>query len=340
MYYNALTAFKNSLESIFGKTDFKELHIKDINEGICKQVFDNWAKFQTWSAHTRRTYRDKVSVFFDAFKNIVPTNPVSKNTRIKATEKNRNLPLADEDLKKIISHLENSDKKNHKELLGFALLMYTGLLRGDTIYKLKCINFKQEDKINYYIEVYSKIVKNKISGRVIIPKYVIDYLINKGIYNPAQPENLLFPPTFKQRANKSSKANRQRKGEHLRNRMWASNLWNYVLTKELGYSNEFAILHNVYCLKPTGALYLYNIEKWDIREISAQMLHAHLITTFIYIDRLKWHNADRKKRVFRHQILEKKGVNLANTENSPQTSFSERDGNISEINHLTQYSNR
>ena len=113
-YHNALTAFKDSLESIFGKVAFKQLNLKDISEGICNQVFDNWAKFQTWSAHSRRTYRDKVLVFFDAYKHIVPVNPVGKSSRIKANEKNKNVPLADEDFQKIISHLESSQKKKYK----------------------------------------------------------------------------------------------------------------------------------------------------------------------------------------------------------------------------------
>ena len=249
---------------------------------------------------------------------------MGKESRIKTSEKNKNVPLAKEDFAKIISYLEKSERKKHKELLGFALLMYTGLLRGDTIIKLKCINIKRQDADNYYIEVYSKIVKNKISGQVVIPRYVIDFLTEHGMYDPNQPDKLLFPPLFRPRLTTSSKAYRQRNGEHLRNRMWGSNLWNDVLRNELGYSREFTTLHNVYCLKPTGALYLFNTEKWDIREISAQMLHAHLITTFIYIDKLRYHNVDEKKRVFSHRIIGKKEENLANSSNSPQNTYSER----------------
>lgn len=348
-YFNALNAFKESLIGIYGKQTLSEYTLKDVaKEEICKQVFENWKSFRDWSDHTRKTYRHKVKVFFDAYRHIIPDNPVTKETRIKVSGKWKNIPLDEQDQKKIFSHLEKSEKKKHKELLGFALLMYNGLLRGDTIYKLRCGQIKKEAiqficpngdikmTDTYHIKIYSENIKNKESGQVIIPAYVVEYLTATGIYDPAQPDKLLFPPVFKEKAEKkSSKSYRQRNGEHLRNRMWASNLWNYVLRNELGYSKAFTTRHNVYCLKPTGALYLLNEEKWDIREISAQMLHSHIMTTFLYIEKLRYHNADKQKRVFRHRIIGNLQENLAKSSDSPNSNYTSREQTSNKISVLS-----
>ncbi len=101
------------------------------------------------------------------------------------------------------------------------------------------------------------------------------------------------------------------------------------------YRNGFASKHNVYCLKATGALHLLNDEKWDIREISAQMLHKELPTTFTYIAKLRFHNVDKNKRVFSIQIAEKNLENLANHENSPRSRYTGREQTINEINQLS-----
>jgi integrase len=328
LYFNALDAFKHSLQHKYGKAGLKELTIKDMTEGICNEVFANWAKYRKdWSDNTRKTYRSKIHAFFNAYSQLLPVNPVTKASRVKSNDKNKNMPLANQDYKKIMHHLKQKTKRKYKELFGFAMLMYYGLLRGDTILKLKCINVKKNAK-NYNIEVYSSIVKNGQSGTISIPNHVIEYLISTNNYNPMQPEKLLFPPTFRPRPNRSSKAFRQRKGEHLRNRMWASNLWNDILRNELGYSKEFTTLHNFYCLKATGALYLYKVERWDIQEISAQCLHTELTTTFKYIAKLDKFDADPEKRVFRQvnfdEFEEKNEENLAKTENSPKNIYSER----------------
>lgn len=339
LYRDSLTAFKDSLSVVIGKNEFNQITIKDITELHVNQVFMNWAQFKYDNSNTRRIYRDKVKMFFESYIEIIKVNPVNKKTRIKAQGKGRNISLLSEDKNKIFTHLQSKTNRKYKELFGFSLLMYYGLMRGDTIYQLTCGHFKKgKDNLTYFIEIPANMVKNKQPGNIIIPIEVIKYLIDNGIYDPHQPDKLLFPPLLKEKPSRETTKNNQRKSGHLRNRMWASNLYRDILTNELKYSKAFASRHNIYCLKATGALYLLNDEKWDIREISAQMLHKQLSTTFIYIQNLRLQNSDPTKRKFTQCILEKNQENVANDVNSPQSTYTQREQTVSKINDLNSIS--
>lgn len=331
LYRDALKAFKQSLEVILGKETYNRTTITDITQSLCKQVFKNWEDFVFDNNNTMRTYRSKVRVFFEAFIDTIKTNPVGPETKIKASPKSRNIPLHKEDFTKIFSHLKKSNRRKYKELLGFCLLMYTGLLRGDTIYQLRCCHFKKEPDGSYLLEIATDMVKNDESGLVAIPKEVVDYLFVNDIYDPNKPDKLLFPPVLKKRPSRETSRNEQRKIGYLRNRMWASNLWNDILRNELNYSKHFTSQHNVYCLKATGALFLLTTEKWDIREIQAQMLHINLSTTCTYIEKLSKHNVKLGSRKFTNSILEMNSESTVNAESPVRMLYTSSEVNDEEI---------
>jgi integrase len=283
-YKNAYDGFKEGLKYVFGSA-YNQVKISDIKQKDMQEIFDYWKRSKNWGSSTRRTYRSRVHVFFDKFLDENLPNPVCNKNKIAQESKARNIAIPKENFIKIISFLKASGKRKCKELLGMVFLIYYGLLRGSTILQLQSAHIRKGEKGTSYITVYKEMIKNGNAGTVMVPTFVIDYLEEIGAYVPAQPTKYLFPRVFND-------------GQKLRNRMWASNLWTDILKNELKFEPEFCKRHNLYSIKPTGAIYLLEERKWSIAKISKQMLHLHIGTTLKYITQLDLNSMELDNREF------------------------------------------